>query len=59
MGLFHDLLYDKSMSANFAKGITWDLSDLYASIQDAKIESDLKVAEEKARAFEKKYKPLF
>ncbi len=45
--------------ANFAKGITWDLSDLYASSDDPKILSDLKLAKEKAIAFENKYKPLF
>lgn len=43
----------------FAENVTWDLSDLYTSIQDPKIESDLKLAEEKAVAFEKKYKPRF
>lgn len=43
----------------FAKGVTWDLSDLYASITDPKISSDLKLAQSKAVDFEKKYKPLF
>lgn len=46
------------MSSAFAKGITWDLSDLYASAGDPNIPADLKLAESKALAFEKKYKPL-
>src|SRR3989338_4944794 len=45
------------MSNTLAKGITWDLSDLYASIDDPKIPSSLKDAEKKAIAFENKYKP--
>jgi len=45
------------MSDNFAKGIRWDLSDLYASIHDPKIDADLKLALSKARNFEQKYKP--
>ena len=44
---------------NLAKGITWDLKDLYASTEDPKIQSDLKLAESQAISFEKKYKPLF
>ena len=47
------------MSDSFAKGVTWDLSDLYHSSADPRIEKDLKLAETKAAAFEKKYKPLF
>ena len=47
------------MSENFAKGITWDLSDLYHSIDDPMIEADLALAESKAVGFEKKYKTFF
>ena len=47
------------MSDTLAKGVTWDLSDLYASIEDPKIHADLDLAEAKSLAFEKKYKPLF
>ena len=47
------------MSDSFAKGVTWDLSDLYLSPDDVRIEEDLKLAETKAASFEKKYKPLF
>lgn len=42
-----------------AKGVTWNLKDLYASPTDPKIEADLKTTESKSIAFEKKYKPLF
>ncbi len=42
-----------------AKGVTWNLADLYASPNDPKIEKDLKLAESKSIDFEKKYKPLF
>ena len=44
--------------ASYAKGITWNLADLYASPEDPKIEADLKFAEEKSVAFEKKFKPF-
>ena len=47
------------MSENFAKDVRWDLSDLYAAIQDPKIQTDLALAQAKALDFEKKYKPLF
>lgn len=47
------------MAENFAKGVRWDLSDLYSSPTDPRIESDLKLAQQKAAAFEAKYKPLF
>ena len=46
------------MSENSAKGVVWDLSDLYQSKEDPKIAKDLKTAKEKAVAFEKKYKPV-
>lgn len=47
------------MSENMAKNVRWDLTDLYASIDDPKIPQDLDLAASKAQAFEKKYKPLF
>ncbi len=47
------------MDINAAKGIRWDLSDLYASIDDGQIQIDLKTATDLAQAFELKYKPLF
>ncbi len=47
------------MAENFAKGVRWDLGDLYASIDDPKLQRDLETATAKAQAFEKKYKPLF
>lgn len=47
------------MAQNFAQGVTWDLSDLYSSVHDPKIEQDLAAAEKKAVEFEKKYKPSF
>ncbi len=40
-----------------AKGVRWDLSDLYLSPQDPRLEKDLRKAEARARAFEEKYKP--
>ena len=42
---------------NFAEGVRWDLSDLYASIEDPKIFEDIEKAESRAEAFEQKYKP--
>ncbi len=47
------------MSNSLAKGVCWDLTDLYSSIQDPKIEKDLELSGSKAADFEKKYKPLF
>jgi oligoendopeptidase F len=47
------------MKDTFAKGITWDLSDLYPSADSLKIEEDLKLAESKALQFKASYKPLF
>lgn len=47
------------MTESFAKGVVWDLSDLYLSPEDPKLEADLKEAETQAQAFEAKYKPLF
>lgn len=47
------------MSDNPAKGVVWDLSDLYSSQKDPKIQKDIAAAKEKAIAFEKKYKPIF
>lgn len=45
--------------SSYAAGVKWNLSDLYQSPQDINIEADLKLAEEKALAFEKTYKPYF
>lgn len=47
------------MTVSAAQGITWNLNDLYSSPEDPRIEQDLKLAREKAIAFENKYKPLF
>lgn len=41
-----------------ADGVCWDLSDLYASIDDPKLESDLQLAEERAKAYEVKYRSI-
>ncbi len=47
------------MSENAAQGVRWDLSDLYPSITDPKVSSDLELAASKAIRFEKKFKPIF
>ncbi len=44
---------------NLAKGIRWNLGDLYASPEDPKIASDLKEATSQAVQFENKYKSIF
>jgi len=44
------------MNADLAKGIRWNLSDLYESVADPRLGKDLDLAEAKAKAFEKKYK---
>ncbi len=44
------------MSNILAQGVRWDLSDLYASLDDPKMASDLELAESKAVVFEKNYK---
>jgi oligoendopeptidase F len=44
---------------DLAKGIKWNLSDLYASPDDPGIGKDLKLALEKVSAFEKAYKQPF
>ncbi len=44
-------------ASDAAKGIVWDLSDLYQSMHDPKLNEDLKTAKVKAANFEKKYKP--
>lgn len=46
------------MSDLFAKGVRWDLSDLYLSADDPGVEADLTHAETLAVHFEKKYKSL-
>ena len=40
-----------------AEGVRWQLSDLYAGIDDPKIEGDLKLAQAKAIEFQNSYKP--
>lgn len=47
------------MTENHAAGIRWDLSDLYKSSADPKIAADLKLARDKAIAFESSYKAAF
>src|SRR3954452_24603586 len=42
-----------SSSANDA---TWNLQDLYAAVDDPRVEQDLEAALERARAFEKAYR---
>ena len=39
-----------------AEGITWDLSDLYSSLKDKRIQRDIKDLFQKSEAFEKKYR---
>lgn len=39
-----------------AEGVKWDLADLYNSIDDKKVEKDVKSALKKAEEFEKKYR---
>ena len=39
-----------------AKGIRWDLSDLYKSLDDPQIDADLTQAQERIKAFTEKYK---
>lgn len=46
------------MSLDAAKGVRWDLNDLYTSPDDPAIQADLKTALELARGFETTYKPL-
>ena len=43
-------------SANSAAGITWDLADLYPTIDDPALAKDLAQALKRAKAFEKKYR---
>lgn len=45
------------MAQGNANGITWNLSDLYDSIQSPRINEDLKAVEFKAIQFKDKYKP--
>lgn len=47
------------MNTSFAAGVRWDLSDLYDSPGDPRIEEDLKGALESARAFEGRWRPFF
>ncbi len=39
-----------------AEGVTWDLSDLYQSLDDPRIESDIKDSFLRAKSFEEKYR---
>jgi oligoendopeptidase F len=39
-----------------AEGVTWNLSDLYLSLDDPRIENDLKDALSEAKSFEEKYR---
>lgn len=47
------------MSNYTAQGVTWNLTDLYDSMKDPKIEQDLAKGEELAKSFEITYKPIF
>ena len=42
--------------ASSADGVAWDLSDLYAGLDDPRIKSDLAAALERAKAFESAYR---
>lgn len=42
-----------------AANITWNLSDLYASVEDPRIEADLKACEERCTTFAAKYRGMF
>ncbi|MGE3809165.1 MAG: M3 family oligoendopeptidase [Gemmataceae bacterium] len=46
----------KQAPKSTADGIAWDLGDLYASVDDPRIGTDLKQSLERAQAFEKKYR---
>ncbi|MCK5037634.1 MAG: oligoendopeptidase, partial [Thermoplasmata archaeon] len=41
-----------------AHGVRWDLSDLYASIDDPKITSDTNDIKQRASSFESKYRDM-
>ena len=47
------------MNNNLVKGVKWDLSDLYGSIEDSQILRDLQDTKAKSENFEKKYKDDF
>jgi oligoendopeptidase F len=44
------------MAANSAHGITWDLSDLFSSYEDPRIDAMLKECQARAEAFAKRYR---
>ncbi len=44
------------MTGALAEGVKWNLGDLYASLEDPKIEQDLKAMEASAVTFQNKYK---
>ena len=41
-----------------AKGVTWDLADLYAGVDDPRIEADLGEIKQRALAFERNYRGM-
>jgi len=45
-----------SLAKSSAHGVVWDLSDLYASVEDPKIERDLKKTKDRAINFEHTYR---
>lgn len=47
---------DATTSQNLAQDITWDLSDLYASLDDPALEKDISGALERARKFETRFR---
>ncbi len=49
------IMEEKKSSAH---GVRWDLSDLYASIDDPKIDSDIRSIKERASSFETKYRDI-
>src|SRR3954467_7114567 len=44
------------MNTTSAAGISWDLSDLYAGLDDPALERDLTEAQQRAEKFEKAYR---
>lgn len=47
-----------SASSSAAQGVRWDLTDLYTSPEDPRIDEHLSEALQKAEAFERKYRPM-
>jgi oligoendopeptidase F len=48
-----------SQAPSSAAGIVWNLTDLYQSAEDPKIDADLAECERRCRAFGEAYRPLF